>query len=133
MTRKQFAEARHILGKTQKEIAQLLGASIKSIQSFEQGWRNIPLHMERQILFLLASKFSAGARAIPCWAIRECPENIKSKCPAWEFQVGQLCWFVSGTICRGEIQSSWKNKMKICRQCEMFQRTFKSAKSQSSV
>lgn len=124
MTRKQFAEARHFLIKTQKEMGQLLGASIKSVQSFEQGWRNIPSHTERQILFLLASKLSSAAKAIPCWTIRECPEDIRSKCPAWEFQVGQLCWFVSGTICHGEEQGSWQNKIRICRQCEVFQKAF---------
>jgi hypothetical protein len=32
-----------------------------------------------------------------------------------------LCWFINGTICQGEEQKSWRNKMKMCRQCEVFQ------------
>ena len=41
-------------GKTQNQLARLLGTSFKAIQSFEQGWRNVPAHTERQLLLLLA-------------------------------------------------------------------------------
>ena len=27
----------------------------------------------------------------------------KEMCPAWEFEAGDLCWFISGTICDGNI------------------------------
>ena len=56
MRSKEFSKIRHHLGSTQLQIAQLLGTSVKAIRSFEQGWRNIPVHAERQVLFLLASK-----------------------------------------------------------------------------
>jgi len=29
------------MGKTQKQLAQVLGISLKAIKNFEQGWRNI--------------------------------------------------------------------------------------------
>jgi DNA-binding XRE family transcriptional regulator len=125
VTKQQFAEIRDVLGKTQKEMAQLLGTSIKAIQSFEQGWRKVPIHTERQVLFLLSARLSADREDKSCWVIRKCPEDVKRNCPAWEFHAGHLCWFVSGTICHGEIQASWGKKMRICRRCEMFQRTFK--------
>ncbi len=35
MRKKEFAEARRHLGKTQKQLAQLPGTSLKAIQSFE--------------------------------------------------------------------------------------------------
>jgi hypothetical protein len=120
MDKKEFSQIRHHLEKTQKQFAQLLGNSPKAIQSFGQGWRNIPVHIERQVLFLLALKRSDGKRSRPCWVIRKCPPEIKRKCPAWEFQAGQICWFINGTICRGEVQKSWQKKMKVCRQCEVF-------------
>ena len=50
MNRKEFSRIRQHLGKTQKEMAQLLGTSVKAIQSFEQGWRSVPGHIERQAL-----------------------------------------------------------------------------------
>ena len=121
MEKKEFSTARQYLGKTQSQMAQLLGVSLKAIQSFEQGWRNIPVHIERQVLFLLASKKAPPKKERPCWVIRKCPTEIRQNCPAWEFQVGNLCWFINGTICQGRTQESWQKKMKICRQCKVFQ------------
>lgn len=120
MQRKEFAQVRHHLGKTQKQLAELLGVSIKTIQSFEQGWRNIPTHTERQALLLLALKSSHLNNYRPCWKIRKCPVNIRKSCPAWEFKAGHMCWLINGTICHGEVQKSWKRKMQICRKCTIF-------------
>ena len=58
MGKKEFVKARAKLDKTQKEMSQLLGVSIKTIYSYEQGWRNIPTHVERQVFFLLTQKKS---------------------------------------------------------------------------
>ena len=120
MDKKEFSRIRHHLGKTQRELAQLLGTSAKAIQSFEQGWRNIPVHIERQVLLLMALKSSQNNKARPCWVIRRCPEEARQRCPAWEFQAGHLCWFINGTICRGEVQPSWREKMELCRQCKVY-------------
>ena len=120
MDKREFSWIRQRLGKTQKQLAQLLGSSLRAIQSFEQGWRNISVHTERQALFLLAMKESPNKRTRPCWAVRKCPEEIKQNCPAWEFKSGHLCWFINGTICHGKVQQDWKTKIKVCRRCEIF-------------
>ncbi len=120
MGKKDFSAARKYLGKTQSQMAQVLGVSLKAIQSFEQGWRNIPVHIERQVLFLLALKNLPPKENSSCWVIRNCPMKTKQNCPAWEFQVGNLCWFINGTICQGRMQKSWQKKMNICRQCRVF-------------
>ena len=117
--KKEFSKIRRQLGKTQSQTAELLGVSLKAIQSFEQGWRDIPVHIERQLLFLLAMKRPSGGQSKPCWAIERCPVETRQKCPAWEFQCGHLCWFINGTICRGEPQESWRVKMEKCRECEV--------------
>lgn len=120
MDKEEFAKIRRQLGKTQKQMAQLLAISQKAIESFEQGRRNIPVHIERQLFFLVVSMNSQNTKSRPCWDIKKCPIKIKRNCPAWEFQIGHLCWFINGTICQGEVQESWKEKMKICRRCEAF-------------
>lgn len=119
MDKTEFSQIRRSLGKTQDQLARLLGTSLKAIQSFEQGWRNIPVHIERQVLFLLAMKRPRKGKSTPCWVIQKCPAKTRRNCPAWEFQSGQLCWFINGTICQGEVQENWHDKMKICRQCEV--------------
>jgi len=119
--RAEFSSIRRYLGKTQSQLAQLLGISPKAVQSFEQGWRKTPVHTERQVLLLVALKNMAVARKNgPCWARRKCPVEIKQNCPAWEFKAGHLCWFINGTICQGRVRESWRKKMKLCRQCKVF-------------
>ena len=120
MEKREFSIIRHHLGKTQAQMAQLLGVSLKATQSFEQGYRKVPVHVERQLLFLLASKKSQKENGIECWTAKECSTEAKGNCPAWEFQVGHLCWFINGTICHGEAHKSWQEKMVICRTCEFF-------------
>jgi len=67
MGKKEFSKIRRHLGKTQNRLAQLLGVSLKAMQSFEQGWRKIPVYIERQVLFLLAMKKSAPKKVKACW------------------------------------------------------------------
>ena len=115
----ELVDIRKRLKKTQKQMAELLGVSIKAVHSYEQGWRKIPAHVERQAFFLLSRSREAGRNLKTCWTVKKCPSEIKEKCPAWEFRSGTLCWFINGTICEGTAHSTWKEKMKVCRECEV--------------
>ncbi len=111
-----FAKARVKLGKTQKELAKLLGISLKAVQSYEQGWRTVPLHVERQLYFLLVNQRADTIKKRNCcWNIIKCTN--KQECPAWEFQAGHLCWLLSGTRCGCAAKEGHKSEMEICRQC----------------
>ena len=120
MDRKEFKKLRKKLNKTQKEFAQLLGVSIKAVQSYEQGWRNISPHVERQIFFFISRIKGNQKNRNPCWVIKKCPPENKEKCPALEFNAGELCWFINGTFCCGDDSKDWAEKMKCCRSCEVF-------------
>ncbi|OGP59001.1 MAG: transcriptional regulator, partial [Deltaproteobacteria bacterium RBG_13_49_15] len=109
MTNTEFAHFRKKLKKTQKQMAQLFGTSIKAIHSYEQGWRTIPPHVERQLFFLLWK--TKNEKKTFCWAIKGCPPEQRKKCPAWEFHAGDLCWFICGTLCEGEARKSWREKI----------------------
>jgi DNA-binding XRE family transcriptional regulator len=118
MNRETFSHLRAKLGKTQKALAGLLGVSLKAVQSYEQGWRAIPIHVERQLYFLTVNQRGDDhAKRKDCWAIKKC--DRKKECPAWEFQAGHLCWFLSGTRCECAADKNWKEKMEICRNCEV--------------
>ena len=119
MKGKDFVRARRLLGKTQREMAELLGVSLKAVCSYEQGWRNIPPHVERQVYFLIASKRGLSDTMTTCWEAKGCPEERRRCCPAWEFNAGRLCWFISGTICECNVRRSWEEKMLICRECRV--------------
>jgi hypothetical protein len=120
MDRREFKALRHKLGKTQKQMAQLLGTSLKAVHSYEQGWRPVPAYVERQMFFLISAFKGNHKGRKPCWVLKKCPLERKKHCPAWEFKTGHLCWFINGTICEGGVQQNWKEKMKICRSCEVF-------------
>jgi len=120
MKAKEFAKIRHHLGKTQEELAQLLGVSSKAIQSFEQGWRNVSVHCERHLLFLLLLRNPPTDICSPCWIAHDCPTEIQRACPGRQFEAGHFCWFLNGTICHGTAQKSWGEKMQLCRQCDVF-------------
>ncbi|MCJ7684285.1 MAG: helix-turn-helix domain-containing protein [Desulfobacteraceae bacterium] len=117
---REFKSIRNSLNKTQKELAQLMGISLKAIHSYEQGWRSIPAYAERHILFLVALKKKREGGLKPCWALKKCPAEIKRRCPAREFGGGKFCWFINGTICEGVVHKNWQEKMKACRSCDVF-------------
>ena len=120
MDSNEFKTFRKRLDRTQKQIAQLLGVSLKAVHSYEQGWRSIPPAVERQMYFLVTRHKANTYGKKYCWKIKKCPPEVKTQCPAWEFQTGDLCWFVNGTICDGKIHKKWEDKMKICRTCKVF-------------
>lgn len=126
MDAQEFKNFRSNLHKTQEEMSRLMGLSVKAIRSYEQGWRTIPAHAERQLLFLMAKKAEITTPPTPCWIINHCPDAQKNLCPAWEFRAGTLCWFINGTICSGIVHKDWKEKIEICKKCPAFPAILKS-------
>ena len=124
MDKKEFKTFRSKLDKTQKQMSQLLGTSLKAIHSYEQGWRTIPPAVERQMYFLISRVNGKGKASKACWRIKNCAPEQKKQCPAWEFKSGNLCWFINGTICDGNVHKNWNDKMKVCRSCEVFNNIF---------
>lgn len=120
MNSQEFIHLRKKLNKTQKQMAQLLGISIKAIHSYEQAWRTIPASVERQMYFLISLMGENRKGRKPCWVFKKCSPDQKKRCPAWELKAGDLCWFINGTVCEGMVQLSWKAKMEICKSCEVF-------------
>ncbi len=120
MTSEEFIGIRKELNKTQQQMARLLGGSVKAVCSYEQGWRSIPVHAQRQMLFLLYLKTNHKGRPKPCWEIIGCPDILKLNCPAWEFNAGHICWFINGTICSGRVQANWTEKIRLCKRCKAF-------------
>ena len=131
MDTKEFRQTRHLLGKTQKNLAQLLCVSLKTVQSFEQGWRNVPAYVEREMMFLLSVKASCNKSTRCCWEIINCPSDWRDNCIVWEFQAGYLCWFLSGTFCQGNSQESWRDKVNLCRKCKVLRSMFQFAEEKS--
>ena len=106
----EFKEFRRKLNKTQAQMAQLLGVSLKAVHSYEQGWRRVPPAVERQMYFLAVKQNTKKGKLKACWQIKKCRPEQKIQCPAWEFGAGELCWFINGTICGGTPQKKLERK-----------------------
>ncbi len=124
MNRKEFSKIRATLGKTQVELSKLLCDSPKAVQSYEQGWRNIPSYIEKQMLLLLSLKKITDRKVIPCWEIKDCPQEWRANCIVWELKAVHFCWFLNGTYCQGKINNKWEQKIKICRDCKVYKAMF---------
>jgi diguanylate cyclase (GGDEF)-like protein/PAS domain S-box-containing protein len=55
-------------------------------------------------------------KKVKCWEVFSCREK---DCPAYEIK-NLMCWLISGTRCRNEIQGKFIEKMEMCLDCEIF-------------
>jgi len=85
-------------------MSEILGVSLKAIQSFEQGWRRIPAHVERQTLFVLAMKMGSREQGFPRWKIRRCSARCGRSVQPGNLRLVISGWFINGTICQGKPQ-----------------------------
>ena len=123
---------RDALGKSQGELAKLLGASKRAVQSYEQGWRPVPAHIQKSAALLLflnwrRNQFLLGRKCSPCWVIRKCTAAVRAKCSVFKFGAGDLCWLLTGARCHGRTEKSWEAKMARCRSCEVMRQWLKPA------
>ena len=110
------------LGLSQVELASLVGFSVRTIQSCEQGWRKPSAALEKMVLLLyMAEVHGTEFGALPCWEAVECPPERREQCVAFLTRQGHLCWFLTGTLCRGERLTDWKEKRAMCMGCAFFQ------------
>lgn len=91
---------REIMERTQAELATALGVSVKAVQSYEQGWRRVPVRVMIQLLVLLALYRKRSMDDVPCWEIRQCDASRRDTCPSFTVGRGQFCWFIGTQECR---------------------------------
>ncbi len=90
---------RLMLDVTQKELASALGISAKAVQSYEQGWRDTPLRIIKQMLTLVAMNREGEVNGKPCWLVRSCASEMVAACPANKITHGRYCWSVASKSC----------------------------------
>jgi DNA-binding XRE family transcriptional regulator len=111
------------LGKSQREMAELLGTSIRAVQSYEQGWRHVPDHVLRQAWTLMLLKRRGGTGAVaPCWEARPCDQATRESCPVYELRAGDLCWMFTSQSCCGQVDESLGERVARCEACPVLGR-----------
>jgi len=114
---------RKVLGLSQREMADLMAVSTKAIQSYEQGWRNVPPHIEQMlILQMMLHRGPDLTKERPCWQVKDCPPEVCAPCPARQTRAAGYCWLVTGTMCGGQRMKNWASKRNRCLKCPVLQR-----------
>lgn len=108
--------ARKQLGLTQKALSQILGVSEKAIQSYEQGWREVPGRVTMQVLVLLSVHRRDAEVAPPCWEVRGCSPEQRAGCPSYTIGHGRFCWFVTARVCQMDSEDLGPGPLP-CLQC----------------
>lgn len=113
------------------EAADILGISIPTIRMYEREGLIIPfrkrskhrrfLHTDIERIRCLRTMINeekvsiAGIRRllalIPCWSIKNCPEEVRTNCPAFQ-QHDKPCWMAS--------EKSWDIRSNECRECSVY-------------
>lgn len=62
---------------------------------------------------------SATKNQVTCWEIKNCPTDRRNSCPAYPDHGGQ-CWMVTATLCGGNEQGSYHDKMANCKKCNVY-------------
>lgn len=114
-------QIREILGRTQAELATALGISEKAVQSYEQGWRDVPVRVVIQILVLLALYRKQTMDDVPCWELRQCSPEQREKCASFTVGRGQFCWFIGSKECRPD-KATDIDPILPCMDCPVVQR-----------
>ena len=114
---------RRALGKSQSELADLLGVSVRTVQSYEQGRRRTPPHVQELAGLLLNIEWRKEHRkSQPCWKIRNCDLSMRAKCRAYQFRAGDICWLTTGNYCGGQKLKSRRAKLRKCQKCFVMKR-----------
>jgi hypothetical protein len=98
---------RDALGRTQAELAALLGVSPKAVQV--------------QLLVLLALYRRQTMDDVPCWEVRRCPAATRERCSAFVIGRGQFCWFIGSKECAPEVSGAGAEGLP-CLQCAVVRR-----------
>ena len=119
----QVRRVREELGLSQQGLADLIGVSLRTVQSCEQGWRRPTAALERSLLLLLLASRNGpdlGKRA--CWDSSGSPPDACEQCLVRRSRQGHLCWLLTGNVCKGRRLRSWSSKKAVCGECRFLRR-----------
>jgi hypothetical protein len=95
-------------------------ASSQELASQAETLQLIVTDLTRMVYGVEASSESGGNKDIQCWEMKNCPADRRGNCPAYPAH-GSNCWQVTGTLCGGQRQGSYQDKMENCQKCNVYQ------------
>jgi methyl-accepting chemotaxis protein len=129
----QISSAVQLIDKTIQEVA----ASAEECASSSEELQNRAEQMEAMVFDLSRLVFGRKGRSnnhggrshgLACWDFKNCPPERRNKCTAFP-DFGQKCWVVTATLCGGNKQGRYQDKIDNCRKCQFYIQAQNSIKS----
>ena len=99
--------------------AEQSSASAQELSAQAEEMRIITADLTRMVHGRKAMQPHNVETGISCWEVKGCPEDRRDRCPAYPAN-GDRCWVVTGTLCGGTQQGSYRDKMDNCRNCDVY-------------
>lgn len=90
-----FKQLRNSVGWTQRDAATILGVSQKAVESYDQGWRQVPDSIWRQLLTIVSVQRRYPRKHAPCWTVNHCSRSRRRACFCARTLRGHFCWLVA--------------------------------------
>jgi len=58
--------------------------------------------------------------AMSCWEFKKCGREKDKSCSAVVEDAGRSCWYVAGTMCGGQVQGAYAEKIGNCQSCDFY-------------
>ena len=84
---------------TQSETAAFLGISKKAVESYEQGWRNVPGSIWKELLTIVAGRRGFPRGCKKCYKVLQCSPEIREHCFCGSKMDGRFCWMTASACC----------------------------------
>ena len=82
---------------------------------------------------VVAHRHGARLSRFRCREQKECSPGVREKCIAYVTRQGHLCWFLTGTMCEGQRQESWSDKLRLCLDCSFMQGLLRPVKAKAHI
>lgn len=63
---------------------------------------------------------SMQEKKLSCWQFKKCGREKNDSCPAIAMKMQNRCWRIAGTLCGGEVQGEFAEKIEDCRLCDYY-------------
>jgi len=61
-------------------------------------------------------------KRVNCWEYKRCGKDKTNDCPAFIQKMGRICWLIAGTMCGGQVQGTFAQKLGNCKLCDFYQK-----------
>jgi transcriptional regulator with XRE-family HTH domain len=96
----QIGRIRRALGKTQHELAELLGVRPEVVRKYENGEAHPSARCLRTLALMLAADMRTARQCeTNCWEARRCPSSRRENCPTYALNGGRTCWLLIEGAC----------------------------------